>query len=95
MVGSPGPKIAWPRGTPEGKDLQQAITSDMSLHSIWKTKVHVTIYTDGYATGGTATRGAAMVATGGEPTDPIIIIHSYRISGPEPTSTYETGQLSQ
>ncbi len=38
-------------------------------------KAHVTIYTDGTATGGKTVGGAAMVATVGDPAD-LVIIHT-------------------
>ncbi len=60
----------------------------MSLQSIRETKAHVTVYTDGSAAGGTTARDAAMVATVGGPADPVII-HTSKICGAEPTSSYE------
>ncbi len=48
----------------------------------------VTIYTDGSATGGTTASGAAMVATTGDPADPVII-HTSIVRGAELTSSYE------
>ncbi len=47
-----------------------------------------TIYTDGSATGGTTAGGAAMVATVGDPTDPVVI-HTPKARGSELTSFYE------
>ncbi len=58
-----------------------------------ETKAHVTIYTDGSATGGTTAGGAAMVATKGDPAD-AEIFHTSKARAAELTSSYEdeTGQ---
>ncbi len=53
-----------------------------------ETNAHVTIYTDGSATGGTTAGGAAMVATVGYPAEPVII-HTSKARGAELTSSYE------
>ncbi len=63
---------------PEGVVPQHAITANVSLQLIRETKAHVTIYTDGPATGGTTAGGTAMVATVGDPADPVIIHTSTR-----------------
>ncbi len=73
---------------PEGAAPQQAITVNLSLQLIGVTKVYVTIYTDGSATGGTTAGGAAMVATVGGPADPVII-HTSKAREAELTSSYE------
>ncbi len=56
-------------------------------------KAHVTIYTDGSATGGTTTGSAAMVAIVGDPADPVII-HTSKARGAELTS-YEDEKSTQ
>ncbi len=73
---------------PEGVATQQAITESISLQLIRDTKTHVTIYTDRSATGGTTAGGAAMVATVGDPANPVII-HTSKARGAEVTSSNE------
>ncbi len=73
---------------PEGAAPQPAITANLSLQLIRETQTHVTIYTDGSATCGTTAGGAAMVATTGDPTDPVII-HTSKAHGAELIFSYE------
>ncbi len=73
---------------PEGAAPQQANTANLSLQLIRETRAHVTIYTDGSATGGTTAGGADMVTTTGDPADPVII-HTSKARGAELTSSYE------
>ncbi len=66
----------------------QANTANLSLQFIRETKAPVTIYTDGSATGGTTAGGSAMLATVGDPADPVII-HTSKARGAELTPSYE------
>ncbi len=61
---------------------------NLKLHFIQETKAHVTIFTDGSATGGTTASGAAMIPSTGDPTD-LVIIHTSKARGTELTSSYE------
>ncbi len=72
----------------EGTASHQVTTANTSLQSILETKAHVTIYTNGSATSGTATGSAAMEATVGDPVGPVII-HTPKIRGAELTFSYE------
>ncbi len=58
------------------------------MQLIREAKAHVTIYTDGSATRGTTAGGAAMVATTGDPADPVII-HTFKARGAVLTSSYK------
>ncbi len=56
--------------------------------NIVRPTAHVTIYTDGSATGGTTAGGAAMVATVGDPAD-TVTFYTSKARGAELTSSYE------
>ncbi len=58
------------------------------MQLIGETKAHVTIYTDGSATGGTTAGGAALVAPVGDLGEPVTI-HTPKAHGVELTSSYE------
>ncbi len=64
------------------------------MQLIRETKAHVTINTVGSATGGATARGAALVATVEDPTDPVVI-HTSKARGAELTSAYEEENAAQ
>ncbi len=68
--------------------LCKKCTANITLQLIRETKVHITIYTDGSATGGTTADGATIEVTAGDPADPVII-HMSKARGAELTSFYE------
>ncbi len=73
---------------PEGVSPQQAIAACISLQLIRETKVHVTLYADGSATGGSTAGGAAMVDATGNRADPVIT-HASKARATELTSSYK------
>ncbi len=79
---------------PKGEATQQAITAILCLQlSLQETKAHVTIYTDGSATGGTTTAGPAVVAKVGDPAAPVIF-NTSKARGAELTSFNEKAKAA-
>ncbi len=76
---------------PEGAANHQTIAANIGLQLIRETKADVTICADGSATDGTTTMGATMVATVGDPADPVII-HTSKLRGAGLNSSYEEGK---